>query len=116
VNAALQERLEAAAAALRTYLPDFEFSMPSGGASLWLRGPAWLDASELAQTARAQGVLIEAGDVFFMKPPYPCPWFRLRFSSLPAAQVEPGIRALALAVQHLARSRGEARVALPPAH
>ena len=59
--------------------------------------------------ARGQGVLIEAGDVFFVRPPYPCPFFRLRLSSIGAGQIRAGIEALALAVAELARARGEAR-------
>jgi GntR family transcriptional regulator/MocR family aminotransferase len=59
--------------------------------------------------ARAHGVLIEAGDVFFAKPPYPCPFFRLRLSSIAASQIAAGIRALGLAVSDLARARGEKR-------
>jgi GntR family transcriptional regulator/MocR family aminotransferase len=80
VNVAMQERLAAAAQALRQHLPDFEFTLPQGGASIWVRAPAWVDAAELASIARGHGVLIEAGDVFFAKPPYPCPFFRLRLS------------------------------------
>ena len=59
--------------------------MPLGGASLWLRAPAWVDAGELAALAREHGVLIEVGDVFFARPPYPCPYFRLRLSSIAAS-------------------------------
>jgi len=54
-------------------------------------------------------VLIEAGDVFFVKPPYPCPFFRLRLSSIAAAQIPAGIRALGAAVEELALARGEER-------
>jgi GntR family transcriptional regulator / MocR family aminotransferase len=60
-------------------------------------------------------VLIEAGDVFFGKPPYPCPFFRLRLSSIAAAQIGAGIRALGIAVGELAQARGEAREAAVPA-
>jgi GntR family transcriptional regulator/MocR family aminotransferase len=77
VNRAMRERLDAAAAALRAELPAFEFAMPQGGASLWVRAPAWVDAGELATIAGAHGVLIEAGGAFFARPPYPCPHFRL---------------------------------------
>jgi GntR family transcriptional regulator/MocR family aminotransferase len=59
--------------------------------------------------ARGRGVLIEAGDVFFARPPYPCPFFRLRLSSIAAAQIRAGIETLAGAVAELARARGEAR-------
>ena len=109
VNAAMQERLGLAAAGLRDELPDFAFTLPQGGASIWVRAPAWADADELAALARASGVLIEAGGVFFAKPPYPCPFFRLRLSSLPAARVREGIQVLASVVAELARARGVAR-------
>lgn len=116
VNVAMQERLGVAAQALRQHLPDFEFTLPQGGASLWVRAPAWVDAAELASIARGHGVLIEAGDVFFAKPPYPCPFFRLRLSSIPAAQIPAGIRALGLAVDELAQARGEPRMSASRPH
>ena len=109
VNQAMQERLALAAQALHEHLPDFRFRMPQGGASLWVQAPDWVDAGELALMARAHGVLIEAGDVFFAKPPYPCPFFRLRLSSIAAAQIPAGVRALGLAVEELAAARGEHR-------
>ncbi|WP_198972555.1 MocR-like pyridoxine biosynthesis transcription factor PdxR [Xylophilus sp. ASV27] len=109
VNHAMQERLALAAQALREHLPDFEFRLPMGGASIWVQAPAWVDAAELALMARSHGVLIEAGDVFFARPPYPCPFFRLRLSSIAAAHIPAGIRALALAVEELALARGEPR-------
>lgn len=120
VNQAMQNRLALAAQALREHLPDFEFTLPQGGASIWVRAPAWVDAGELSLMARSHGVLIEAGDVFFAKPPYPCPFFRLRLSSIAAGQIAAGIRALGLAAAELAQSRGEvwgsARAAHEPRH
>jgi GntR family transcriptional regulator/MocR family aminotransferase len=111
VNAAMQERLALAAAALREHLPEFRFMLPQGGGSIWVEAPAWLDAAELSLAARGHGVLIEAGDVFFVKPPYPCPFFRLRLSSIAAAAIPAGVRALGLAVAELAQARSEAREA-----
>ena len=116
VNQALQERLALAAQALREYLRDFDFTLPQGGASIWVRAPAWVDAGELSLMARSHGVLIEAGEVFFNKPPYPCPFFRLRLSSIAAGQIAAGIRALSLAVDELARARGEKRAPSLGAH
>ena len=116
VNAAMQERLGAVAQALRQHLPDFEFTLPQGGASIWVRSPPWVDGTELAAIARHHGVLIEPGDVFFAKPPYPCPFFRLRLSSISAAQIPAGIRALGLAVDELARARGEPRTSASRTH
>jgi GntR family transcriptional regulator/MocR family aminotransferase len=108
-NLALQERLDLAVSALRKHLPDMHFAMPQGGASIWVQGPAWLDAGELDLIARQHGVLIEPGDVFFSTPPYPCNCFRLRLSSIATAQVSAGIAALAQAVDELASARGERR-------
>jgi GntR family transcriptional regulator/MocR family aminotransferase len=107
VNTAMQERLSAAARAMSEHLPEFEFTLPQGGASIWVRAPHWVDASDLALVARRHGVLIETGDVFYAQPPAPCPYFRLRLSSIALADVEPGVRALALAVDELAQARGE---------
>ena len=106
VNAIVQERLARAADALQRHLPDFRFTPPQGGASLWVEGPDWLDSAELADVARGHGVLIEAGRVFYDQPPYPCPQFRMRLSSISGAQIDAGVRALALAVQELAAARG----------
>ena len=89
---------------------------PIGCQESWVRAPAWVDASELSALARRHGVLIEAGEVFFAKPPYPCPFLRLRLSSIAAAQIGAGIRALALAVHELAQARGEARPPPPLVH
>lgn len=109
VSQGLQERAAQAAQALRLHLPDFQFTLPQGGASLWVRAPAWVDAGELAGMARTHGVLIEPGEVFFAAPPYPCPFFRLRLSSIATAQVAPGIAALSRAVDELALARGALR-------
>ena len=101
--------MQLAAAALATHLPDFSYTLPSGGASLWVQAPAWVDAAELGLIARSHGVLIEAGDVFFQNPPYPCNYFRLRLSSIPAGLITSGIEALGRAVEELARARGARR-------
>jgi GntR family transcriptional regulator/MocR family aminotransferase len=110
VNQALQTRMQVLSDALCRELPDFQFALPTGGASVWVRAPDWVDTAELALIAREQGVLIEAGEVFFMHPPYPCPYFRLRLSSIGVDQIGPGIRALAVAVHALAQARGIPRV------
>lgn len=113
VNLAMQERLTLTAQALRKHLPDFAFTLPQGGASIWVSAPAWVDAAELAVTAQRHGVLIEAGDVFYAQPPYPCPHFRLRLSSIATSKIDSGVQALAAAVAALARARGVERHAAP---
>lgn len=109
VNQVMQERVQQVARALRAHLPDFAFELPRGGASMWVRTPAWVDGAELATIAQRHGVLIEPGDVFFLHPPYPCPYFRLRLSSIATERIDDGIAALSKAVDELAKARGARR-------
>jgi GntR family transcriptional regulator / MocR family aminotransferase len=111
VNVLMQERMALAAAALRQHLPDFDFTLPQGGASVWVRAPQWVDGAELGQTAQRHGVLIEPGDVFFASPSYPCPFFRLRLSSIAPTRIAEGLQALGRAVDELAAARGVHRAA-----
>ncbi len=101
VNLEMQQRLAAVAGALRTYLPEMKFKLPQGGASVWVQMPEGMDGAALAVAARQHGVLIEPGDVFFNEPPSPCPYFRLRLSSITLDQIGPGIEALSRAVRGL---------------
>lgn len=115
VNEAMRERVALAAQALDAHLPGFAYTMPRGGASIWVRAPAGLDARDLHLAARAQGVLIEPGDVFFASPPQPCPFFRLRLSSIRPGDIAPGVQALARAWRTLTScgphtARGPAQV------
>jgi GntR family transcriptional regulator/MocR family aminotransferase len=109
-NQAMRSRMALAAEGLRLHLPDFRFQAPQGGASIWVQAPHWVDAAELAAAARGHGVLIEAGEVFFQQPPYPCPWFRLRLPSIVPERIVPGLAALSAAVDDLARARGVRRL------
>lgn len=93
--AAFSERASILADALTTHLPDLRFAPITGGSSLWIKGPANLDARHLAERAEQEGILIEPGDIFFHTPMRPCPWFRIGFSSIPADRIGPGIRKLA---------------------
>ena len=76
--------------------------MPAfGGTSYWVEGPAGLDARVLVERAAQQGILIEAGDVFFLSETPPRNYFRLGFSSIPVDRIEPGIETLAGVVHDL---------------
>jgi GntR family transcriptional regulator/MocR family aminotransferase len=99
VNQVLRQRLDAAMEAMARHLPEFVCTQAQGGASIWVQAPDWLDGGALTVRAREYGVLIEPGDVFFVQPSRPCPYFRLRLSSIESAQIEPGIRALRDAVR-----------------
>ncbi|MDB5850676.1 MAG: GntR family transcriptional regulator [Rhodoferax sp.] len=105
VNQVLSQRLQATMLAMAAHLPDFECTLAQGGASVWVQAPAGIDGAALALRARAYGVLIEPGDVFFAQPARPCNYFRLRLSSIDALKIEPGIRALGEAVAAMGRER-----------
>lgn len=74
-----------------------------GGASLWLSTAGGLDSIRLAESARAAGVLIEPGAVFFETPPLPCPFFRVGYGSIPLDSIAPGIARLEAVHQALLR-------------
>jgi GntR family transcriptional regulator / MocR family aminotransferase len=69
-----------------------------GGSSFWMRAPNGVDTRELAARLRAQGVLIEAGDVFFGVPHRPRSYFRLAYSSIDSARIPEGIELIARAI------------------
>ncbi|WP_250517465.1 PLP-dependent aminotransferase family protein [Caballeronia sp. INDeC2] len=94
-----KERAEVLMDALATHLPELRASKVTGGASCWVEGPPWLDATRLAKDAQALGVLIEPGSVFFADPADGQRCFRMGFSAIRAELIEPGVRALAQVVQ-----------------
>ena len=66
-----------------------------GGTSFWIKGPLWLDSRLLAERAAQQGILIEAGDVFFSPVNPPLNYFRIAYSSIDAKKIPEGIEKLA---------------------
>ncbi|MBV9621769.1 MAG: PLP-dependent aminotransferase family protein [Gammaproteobacteria bacterium] len=96
---AYRARAEALTAALVRDLPEVSYPPVTGGSSVWVQGPPWLEARRLAESARTQGVLIEPGDVHFAQPDPPRNFFRLGFSSIAASAIPEGIRRLAPLLQ-----------------
>ena len=96
-------------AALREHLPDFEFELPQGG-GIDLGARPGLGRCRRAVAAGARPWRADRGRrrVLRCKPPYPCPYFRLRLSSIAAARSRPASGRSALAVDELAQARGEA--------
>ena len=74
-----------------------------GGTSFWIKGPSWLDARLLAKRAAEQGILIEAGDVFFRPVNPPLNYFRIAYSSIDSKKIPEGIAKLA-AILHEMKS------------
>lgn len=99
VKKSLSERARLLSEALQRYAPELRFSPISGGSSVWIEGPPWLDATDLALRAKKEGILIESGECFFNLPSKPCPFFRLGFAATPMEKIAEGIRQLALLIK-----------------
>ena len=65
-----------------------------GGSAFWIEGPPSLDATALAEKAARSGLLFEPGEVFFHGDNPPRHFFRMGFSSIRTASIEPGIECL----------------------
>lgn len=99
VKKSLSERAGILVKALQTHAPKLRFLPIQGGSSVWVEGPPGLDAAQLAQQAQQEGILIEAGELFFHQPPVPCPFFRLGFAATPPEKIAEGIRRLGLLIK-----------------
>jgi GntR family transcriptional regulator / MocR family aminotransferase len=91
---AQRERCAIVIDAMARHAPQCEVVPVTGGGSCWVRLPDGVQAEHLAQRASERGVLIEPGDVFFLADPPPQPHIRLGYQSIPAKEIEPGIRVL----------------------
>jgi GntR family transcriptional regulator/MocR family aminotransferase len=92
---AYRERAQALMAALDTHMPEARHVPITGGASCWVEGPPWLDATRLAADAQAHGILIELGRVFFMTGLEQNHCFRMGFSAIRLEKIDAGVRLLA---------------------
>lgn len=92
-----RERMEALAAGLRERLPDWEFAVPRGGYSLWVRLPHG-SGDEFAQVALRHGVAVAVGSATALDDRF---IDRIRLSYAPAPE------RLRAAVERLARAWAE---------
>lgn len=74
----------------------------SGGSSLWVEGPEGTDSAILAERLREDSVLIEPGEVFFERPPSPCPLFRMGYASIDEAEIPRGVELIGRRAAELA--------------
>ena len=95
LHRAYHARWRAMAEALERHMPDSSTAPGFGGTSFWVRGADGLDAEQLARTALDHGIIIEPGRIYFAGTAAPRNHFRLGFSSIDSARIEPGIRLLA---------------------
>jgi len=100
-----RERATLVLDAMARHLPQCDVVPVSGGGSCWVKLPGTLDATQLTQRAQEHGVLIEPGEVFFGGQAPPRQFFRLGYSSIAAAAIEPGIAVLGELVRGFEHSR-----------
>jgi len=98
--AVLQERADLISELLPELVPSFRVRRDFGAKSFWIEGPDDLDNRAFVRLARDHGVLIEAGDIFFMNPEEGRRFLRLGFTSIVTHRIEPGLRRLAELVPH----------------
>ena len=69
-----------------------------GGSSFWMRAPEHVDCEDLAQRLRALSVLIEPGTAFFADRTPPRNFYRLAYSSIQQARIDPGVAEIARSI------------------
>jgi GntR family transcriptional regulator / MocR family aminotransferase len=88
-------RWEIMGKALAEHLPMSARSPSFGGTAFWVKGPDRLNSERLAEAAAAKGIFLEPMRMTFVEPKQPQNYFRLAFSSIDDAKIEPGIQLLA---------------------
>ena len=93
-------RCEVALAALNQYMPsDTKWTYPRGGFFIWLSLPEDVFAQEVKRFALQEGVLLSAGDGFFVHPGDGEHNLRLAYSCAKPEDIEAGIRILAQVIE-----------------
>lgn len=98
VKALYAPRLEAICSAIRRYLPTADWIEPDGGFFLSLTLPDGVTSEALRKAAEARGLVLSDGRGFFAIPERGDRFVRLPFCALTEAELEEGIKRLALAV------------------
>ncbi len=99
VKAALAERVETLANALRRDLPEAEFVTPQGGYFMWVTLPEDTDVAALFQAAAERGVAFVKGTDFLLDGPQNT--LRLAYSGVTPEQIDTGVARLAEAYRSL---------------
>jgi GntR family transcriptional regulator / MocR family aminotransferase len=101
LHKAYRSRWEVMGKALVDHLPVSSRNPSFGGTAYWVKGPAKLDTEELQIAALKSGIFIEPGRINFGTKNPPRNTFRLAFSSLDEAKIEPGIKLLAQVIRDI---------------
>jgi 2-aminoadipate transaminase len=105
VKAALRERAQTLAEALRSELPDARFVPPEGGYFMWVELPRGTDVNALFTAAAERGVQFVKGSDFVLEGADSS--LRLAFSGVTPAEIEEGVGRLAEAYREVAAARSE---------
>ncbi|HLI07612.1 MAG TPA: PLP-dependent aminotransferase family protein [Ktedonobacteraceae bacterium] len=93
-------RRDVALSALRRYMPsDVRWTQPAGGFFIWLDLPAGLVAQDIKRVALQAGVLVSAGEGFFVNPADGAHHLRLAYSFASTGDIAAGIRILAQVIE-----------------
>ncbi len=93
-------RCDVALAALGQYMPsDVKWTCPAGGFFIWLSLPVNVFAQEVKRLALQEGVLVSAGEGFFVNPGDGEHNLRLAYSCAKPEEIEAGIRILAQVIE-----------------
>ena len=99
VKAALRERAQTLAEALRRDLPDARFIQPHGGYFMWVELPRGTDVGGLFTAAAERGVHFVKGSDFVLDGADSC--LRLAYSGVTPEEIEEGVSRLAEAYDEL---------------
>ncbi|HEY1619426.1 MAG TPA: PLP-dependent aminotransferase family protein [Streptosporangiaceae bacterium] len=87
-----RQRYAAMAAALATFLPDWTWTAPAGGLTIWARRPGDADSGGFTQAALRHGVAVVPGRLLSVSAER-SPWLRLAFT-LPPDDLATAVKAL----------------------
>jgi len=99
MSTTLHARRTAMADAIATHGLQIAGHGASGGSSFWMRAPDHIHTAKLAKTLEENGVLIEPGAPFFASTTPPQNYYRLAYSSIPAARIADGVALVADAIR-----------------
>jgi 2-aminoadipate transaminase len=90
-----RQRRDVMLQSLERYFPEESgWTRPQGGLFLWVRGPEWLDTTNLLVEAVKHKVAYVPGSAFYADPSHGHNTMRLNFSNMLPEQIEEGIRRL----------------------
>lgn len=86
---------------IETQLCDCDVTMTTGGSAVWVTLPKGTDARRLVEVAQAKGVLVEPGDVYYLRENPPLNRIRMGFAAISREKIAPGIAMLAEALREV---------------